>query len=141
MATVRTARKMVLGREIEHMIKTAGKTQAEVAKFMETSPSRITGLLAGQHNIAIGDLERLANYLGFTDPDFHEALRALRRDNHKRGFWSTGYRRAYSEEMRLRVDIEKHADQIRDFEVEVMPGLVQCESYVRALYAGQSSSD
>jgi transcriptional regulator with XRE-family HTH domain len=141
MATVRTARKMVLGREVEHMIKTAGKTQTEIAKFMETSPSRVTGLLAGHHNIAIGDLERLATYLGFTDDDYLEALRALWRNNQKRGFWSSGYRRAYSEEMRLRVDVEKNSDRIRSFEVEVMPGLVQCESYVRALYSGLPDPD
>jgi Domain of unknown function (DUF5753) len=83
----------------------------------------------------VGDLERLANKLGFTDPGYQSALLELRRDNHKRGFWSTGYNRAYSEEIRLRVDLEKIADQIRSAETEIMPGLTQCESYVRAIYA------
>ena len=134
MATVRTAKRLVLGREVAHMMEAAGKTQAEVAKILGTSQSRIAGVLAGQNAVSLGDLERLANRLGFTDPEYQEALFALRRDNHKRGFWSTGYRRAYSDELRLRVDVEQHADRIRQFEVEVVPGLAQIEGYVRSIY-------
>jgi predicted XRE-type DNA-binding protein len=134
-ATVRTAKKLLLGKEIEHMITAAGKTQEEAAELIETSQSRINGLIDGKGNIAVGDLERLANKLGFTDTGYQAALLELRRDSHKRGFWSTGYRRAYREEIRLRIDLEKHADQIRAVDVEVVPGLVQCESYVRAVYA------
>jgi predicted XRE-type DNA-binding protein len=135
MATVRTAKKLLLGREIEHMITVAGKTQEEAAELIETSQSRINGLIDGKGNISVGDLERLANKLGFTDSGYQAALLELRRDSHKRGFWSTGYRRAYREEIRLRIDLEKHADQIRSVAVEVFPGLVQCEGYVRAVYA------
>ncbi len=46
-----------------------------------------------------------------------------------------GFHRAYSEDMRLHIDLEKHADQIRSYEVEIMPGLAQCEAYARALHA------
>jgi hypothetical protein len=51
------------------------------------------------------------------------------------------YRRAYQEEFRLRIDLEEHADQIRAVAVEVVPGLAQCESYVRALYADTPDED
>jgi predicted XRE-type DNA-binding protein len=134
MATVRTVKKMLLGKEIEHMIATSGKTQAEAATFIETSQSRIAGLINGQGAIAVGDLERLANRLGFTDPDYQDTLLELRRDNHKRGFWSIGHNRAYGEEVRFLIDLEKQADQMRSAVVELMPGLTQCEAYVRALY-------
>jgi predicted XRE-type DNA-binding protein len=135
MATVRTAKKLLLGKEIEHMITAAGKTQEEAAELIETSQSRINGLIDGKGNISVGDLERLANKLGFTDPGYQAALLELRRENYKRGFWSTGYRRAYREEIRLLVDLEMHADQIRSVAVEVIHGLAQCESYIRAVYA------
>jgi len=95
----------------------------------------MAGLVNGQGNITIGDLERLANKLGFTDAGYQAAMLELRRESHKRGRWSSGYHRAYSEEIRLLVDLEKHADHIRSAQSEVMPGLLQCESYVRALYA------
>jgi predicted XRE-type DNA-binding protein len=130
--TVRTAKKLLLGHEIAHMIQTAGLSQGEAAKLIETSPSRIATLLNGGGSVSPGDLERLARMLGFTDEGYQESLLELRRDNHKRGYWTTGHNRAYSEDMRLLVDLEKHADQIRDAQVEVVPGLLQCEAYVRA---------
>jgi transcriptional regulator with XRE-family HTH domain len=136
MPTVRTVRKLMLGREIDHMMRAAGKTPTDLADLLGTSRSRVGQLLSGQGLVSVGDLERLANQLGFPDPEYHAALFALRKDIHKRGFWNSGYRRAYVHELRLRVDLEMHADRIREFEVEVVPGLLQCPDYVRALYAG-----
>jgi predicted XRE-type DNA-binding protein len=138
--TVRTAKKLLLGHEIAHMIQTAGLSQAEAAKLIETSPSRIATLLNGGGSVSPGDLERLARMLGFTDEGYQESLLELRRDNHKRGYWTTGHNRAYSEDMRLLVDLEKHADQIRDAQVEVVPGLLQCEAYVRAQHTDDGAN-
>lgn len=135
MPAVRTVRKWLLGREIAHMITAAGMKQEEAGALLEIGQSKISGLLKGTGSISVGDLERLANNLGFTDPAHHAALFELRRGSHKRGFWSLGYRRAYQEEFRLRIDLEEHADQIRGVAVEVIPGLAQCEPYVRALYS------
>jgi predicted XRE-type DNA-binding protein len=135
MPAVRTAKKWLLGKEIQHMIRTADKNQTEAAKEIETTQSRIAGLITGVGAISVGDLERLANRLGFTDPAYQETLLELRRDNHKRGFWSSGHNLAYRDEMRLLVDLEQAADQIRSAQVEQMPGLLQCESYVRSMYA------
>lgn len=123
------------------MIAAADIKQEEAGALLEIGQSKISGLLKGSGNISVGDLERLANKLGFTDPGHHAALLELRRDNHKRDFWSMGYRRAYRDEIRLRIDLEQHADQIRAVEVEVMPGLAQCKSYVRALYADTPDQD
>ncbi|MEU6561044.1 helix-turn-helix domain-containing protein [Nocardia nova] len=133
-ARLRTARKLLLGREIEHMLSTAGVNQAEAARIIDTSQSRIAMLINGASSITVGDLERLAVTLGFTDPGYLDSLEALRRDNHKRGFWNTGHRRAYLEELRLLVDLEAHASMLRVAEAEIMPGLIQCESYIRALH-------
>lgn len=141
MATVQTMKKLMLGQEIAHMIAVADVTQAKAAAVIETSQSRIAGLINGQGKITVGDLERLATRLGFTDPGHHAALEELRRDNHKRGFWTSGHNRAYTEELRLLIDLERHADELRTYEVEIMPGLVQCEAYVRAIYTDVPDQD
>jgi len=134
-ATVRTSRKLLLGREIANMLAKAGVTQLEAARMLETSPARIASLINGGSTIGVGDLVLLATKLGFTDEGYLEALRELRRDNHKRGYWTTGHNRAYAEELRLLIDLEKDADRIRTVRVEVIPALLQCESYVRAQHA------
>lgn len=140
-APVRTARKLLLGREIAHMISAAGKTQAEAGALIEVGQSRIGGLISGVGAISVGDLTMLANALGFTDEGYHQALLELRRDNHRRGFWTMGHNRAYGEEIRLLVDLEKLADQIRSYEVEIMPGLAQCEAYARAIHSDVPARD
>ncbi len=120
------------------MITAAGMKLKDAGAIIEAKPSRMTGLINGIGVIAVGDLEKLANTLGFTEeahPGYQAALLELRRDNQKRGYWSMGLNRAYSEEMRLLIDLEKHADQIRSYEIEIMPGLAQCEEYARALHA------
>uniref|UniRef100_UPI003F494F79 Scr1 family TA system antitoxin-like transcriptional regulator n=1 Tax=Pseudonocardia sp. CA-138482 TaxID=3240023 RepID=UPI003F494F79 len=135
--TVRTARKLLLGREIAHMMQTAGVSQMKVAQLIESSQPRINNLLNGASTISPGDLVLLADQLGFTDEGYKNTLRELRRDNHKRGFWSTGHNRAYGEDLRLLVDLEKHADQIQSVQVEVVPGLLQCEAYVRGQHTDE----
>jgi len=136
MAVTRTFRKWLLGKEIEYMIEHAGVTQTEAANVIEVAQSKIANLVAGRGAISVGDLERLANALGFTDSGYQETLLDLRRDNNRRGYWSFGFHKAYHPEIRLRIGMEKSAERIRSVEIEVMPGLLQCESYVRALYAG-----
>lgn len=137
--TIRTARKLMLGREIAHMMRAAGVSQSQVASILETSQSRIAVLLNGGGSISPGDLIMLADRLGFTDQGYLDALGELRRDNHKRGFWSTGHKRAYTEDMRLMIDVEKHADQIRASHTEVVSGLLQSEVYIRGMYADRVS--
>ncbi|WP_116042949.1 Scr1 family TA system antitoxin-like transcriptional regulator [Amycolatopsis palatopharyngis] len=139
--TVRTAKKLLLGREIAHMIESAGVSQAEAAKLIETSQPRIASLISGGSSISPGDLVLLAQGLGFKDEGYLESLRDLRRDNHKRGFWSTGHNRVYAEDLRLLVDLEKHVDQMRSTEVEVVPGLLQTEAYARAMHADRPTAD
>jgi predicted XRE-type DNA-binding protein len=138
MATVRTVKKLMLGREIAHMIETAGLSQAQAGALIEVGQSRIAGLIKGEGRISTGDLVMLANKLGFTDEGYHESLLELRRDSHRRGHWSSGYHRAYFEDLRLLIDLEKNADLIRILGLEIIPGLAQCEAYVRALNTGSA---
>lgn len=139
--TLRTAKRLLLGNEIRHMRERAGFSQAEAAKLIESRQAKMADLEAGRAVITPGDLLLLAKGLEVTDQHHIDTLLELRRDYHKRGFWSTGYNRAYAEDFRLLVDLERHADMIRSAEVEVMPGLAQCEAYVRALFTGRATSD
>lgn len=143
-APLRTARKMLLGREIAHMIANTERfkvdgneklSHAKAADLIETSQTRMTGLVNGTATISPGDLKMLAEKLGFTDAGYIDALLELRRDNHKRGAWTSGYMRAYHEDVRLLVDLERHADLLREVQSELVPGLLQCESYARAVHA------
>ncbi|WP_028478002.1 helix-turn-helix transcriptional regulator [Nocardia sp. CNY236] len=137
MAT-RTARGLLLGREINYMIRASGASQAEAGRIIEVGQSRINSLIAGTGRISAGDLQVLARGLGFTDEVYIQRLLELRRDKHQRGYWTSGHRRVYFEELRLLVDLEEQANRLRVAESEIIPGLLQSESYVRALHAHMS---
>ena len=135
---VRTAKRLLLGKEIKHVIDHAGLSQAKVADLIKFRPQKMTDVINGRAAISYGDLLTLARELhleqGHTD-----TLVALHQDSNKRGFWSTGYNRSYHEDFRLMVDLEKSADLLRCLESEIAPDLLQCEAYIRALFAAHGA--
>jgi len=135
---VRTAKRLLLGKEIKHAIDQAGLSQAEAAELIKFRPQKVTDVINGRAAISYGDLLTLARELkleqGHTD-----TLVGLHQDSNKRGFWSTGYNRAYHEDFRLMVDLEHSAELLRCLESEIVPDLVQCEAYIRALFTAQGA--
>ncbi|MEV6280258.1 helix-turn-helix transcriptional regulator [Nocardia sp. NPDC051832] len=130
----RTARKVLLGREIDAMLRRARTTQAEAGRLIGVSQSRIAAAIAGTGNLSAQALDELARKLGITDETYLQILLDLQVDSHRRGFWNSGYRRAYIEEIRLLVDLEDVADRLRETGAEIVPGLLQHPSYIQALH-------
>jgi predicted XRE-type DNA-binding protein len=137
---VRTAKRLLLGKEIKHVIDRAGLSQAEAAGLIKFRPQKITDVINGRAAISYGDLLTLARELKLED-GHTDTLVALHQDSNKRGFWSTGYNRAYHEDFRLMVDLERSAELLRCLESEIAPDLLQCEAYIRALFAAQRGDD
>jgi hypothetical protein len=96
-------------------------------------------VINGRAAISYGDLLTLARELKLED-GHTDTLVALHQDSNKRGFWSTGYNRAYHEDFRLMVDLESSAELLRCLESEIAPDLLQCEAYIRALFAAQGGA-
>jgi transcriptional regulator with XRE-family HTH domain len=135
---VRTARRLLLGKEIRHAIEQKGLSQADAAALIKIRPQKMTDVIAGRAAISYGDLRTLARELGL-DQGHTDTLVALHQDSNRRGFWSTGYNRAYHEDFRLLVDLERSAKLLRCLESEIAPDLLQCETYIRALFAAQGT--
>lgn len=131
---VKTARKVLLGREIDAMLRRARTTQADAGKLIGVSQSRIAAAIAGSGNLEAEALETLARKLGAGDEAFVRMLLDLREDSRRRGYWTAGHRRAYVEELRLLVDLEDVADRLRETGSEIVPGLLQHPDYIRALH-------
>lgn len=129
-----TTRKKQLGYALRYLRDQAGLSQAAAATHIRKPANRIAEIENGQRNVAYGDLVLLLQLYGVTDDERVATLTALREGTSQRKRW-TGYRAAYPEQFRMFVDLEEDADLIRTIHAEVIPGLLQCESYVRALYA------
>lgn len=137
---VRTAKRLLLGKEIKHAIDSAGLSQSKVAELIKFRPQKMTDVINGRAAISYGDLLTMARELSL-EQGYVDTLVALHQDSNKRGFWSTGYNRAYHDDFRLLVDLERSADLLRCLESEIAPDLVQCEAYIRALFAAHGGAD
>lgn len=129
-----TVKKLQLGNELRHLREAAGLGQVEAGRLIEKVQSKIAMLEAGQASITPGDLQLLLKGYNVTDQERIDFFLELRRNNQQRGRW-TGYRSAYADSFRMYVDLEEDAIDIRSVQAEIPPGLLQCEAFVRALYA------
>lgn len=102
--------------------------------------SKIARIEAGDLMLHEADLRKMLAHLGVTDPDMIELMLRLLEHSSQRGRWG-GYRAAYDETFRKYIDLEEDADRIRGVAVGVVPDLLQCESYVRALFGAGSGTE
>ena len=126
-----TVRRLQLGNELRHAREAAARTMDEAGVVIERTTSTISRLEHGQTGIRQRDLADLLRSYG-ADPALIEQLGELARNNSQRGRWS-GYRRAYPAWFRMFVDMEEDATSLLHFQVEVVPGLLQTEDYVRTV--------
>ncbi|MGQ0774691.1 MAG: helix-turn-helix domain-containing protein [Pseudonocardiales bacterium] len=133
MGTTPTVRRLVLSNELKRMRLEAGATPAQAAKHLGCRVSKISRIELAQNDLAAGDAKMLAEFYGDTTEHI-EILLDLARGQRKRGRWD-GYRAVYPEWFRLFVDLERHAATLQSVEVEVLPGLLQTDNYIRALHA------
>lgn len=143
MATTPTAKRRLLGGEIKYLMQQATVSQGEAGGIVDLHQQRIGAIIKGEGSISHGDLLVLATALlkringddQPVDENYLAYLTELRRDSHRRGFWTTGHRRAYREDFRQHVDLERNADLLRIVGTEFVPDILQCEPYIRALLA------
>jgi hypothetical protein len=85
------------------------------------------------------DLQVLLDVYGVSDPEQREAYRRLAREAANSGWWY-GYRDILG--AGTYIDLESEASRIRTYQVQHLPGLLQTESYARAMIrAGGVTSD
>ncbi|MEV0705379.1 DUF5753 domain-containing protein [Saccharopolyspora sp. NPDC050389] len=93
---------------------------------------QISRLELGQGGISKGDLKLLLEFYGF-DPNNMQWMFELARTRSTRGRWN-GYRAVFPEWFRMYIDLETDADDIRQVQGEIIPGILQTEAYMRALH-------
>jgi transcriptional regulator with XRE-family HTH domain len=129
----RTVRRLLLGREIAWLRDRVGVSQTELGSAAGLRQNRVTLLEDGRATITEDQLEAILTKLQVADEDHRDVVRAMHRDSDKRGEWNTGFRRAYGEDLRLLIELETLANQYFVVDVEVIPGMLQSEGYVRGL--------
>lgn len=127
-----TIQRRRLGNALKRSREQAAKTQDEAAVVIDAAASKISRLELGQSGVRLTDLNLLLTFYGVPD-DQIEWMRDLARAGRQRGRWS-GYRTVIPDWFRAYVDLESDASEIRWYQCEVIPGILQTEDYIRAMH-------
>jgi transcriptional regulator with XRE-family HTH domain len=133
-----TVQRLVLGSQLHRLRESRGITAEQAADAIRGSHSKISRMEHGRVGFKERDVADLLTLYGVTDNEERAALFNLAREAKTPGWWH-----AYSDIVpswaQPYVGLEAAASVIRTFQVQLVPGLLQTESYARALI-GQGSA-
>ncbi|MEV6021974.1 helix-turn-helix transcriptional regulator [Streptomyces sp. NPDC052036] len=127
-----TVLRMILGRQLEELRTRAGLSYEQAGEAIGVSHSTIRRMEAAKvARLRLADAEKLLQTYGVTDRlEIDTFLKSVREAN-KRGWWHT-YRDVLPDWFDAYLSLEQAALQIRAYEPEFVPELLQTEDYARA---------
>jgi len=121
-----------LGSQLKAMREAAKITQIQIADVLGCSESKIYKIEAGDVGINRGDLlVMLDRYKVPEDDQRRETALDLQKQGKQRGWWAMYG--SLPNNYAMYVGLEGAATEVRDFELAVVPGLLQTEDYARAI--------
>ncbi|MBF6328563.1 helix-turn-helix domain-containing protein [Nocardia transvalensis] len=120
-----------LGRRLRDLRNRARMTTRVAAQRLEWSEAKIWRIETGQTSLRGLDVEAMCKIYG-APADVVEPLTALARETKARGWWAE-YGDVIAEGFEVYIGLEEAASRLCTYENELVPGLLQTESYTRAM--------
>jgi transcriptional regulator with XRE-family HTH domain len=127
-----TVLRILLGAQLRRLREAKRITLEDAGKRIRASHSKISRLETGRVGFKDRDIADLLTLYGVTDEEERDALRALARQANAPGWWHD-YSDVLPTWFEAYVGLEEVAIQIRAYEVQFVPGLLQTEDYARAV--------
>lgn len=135
-----TVRHRRLLQELRQLRGAAGLKQEEVATHMDWSTSRMTKVEGGILRISVNDVRAMLQLYGLREGAKYEELLRLAKQAKERGWWHV-YSDVIPQWFQVYVGLEAEASSLRNYEPELVHGLLQTESYARAIYQAARVTD
>ena len=128
--------RLQLGSELRQLRLAAGIKGAQVCKRLIWSPSKLTRLETGENaSVETTDVMGLCEIYGVDADTRARLLGYAAVTKTRRDWWATPeYRPAIRPGFRAFLDLEATATAVQNYEAEFVPGLLQTEAYIRAIY-------
>ncbi len=124
-----TVRRRRLAAELRAIRESTGRSGDAVAAALKWSPSKISRYELARTGLKPSDVEQLLDYYQVTGPR-RELLLGLAKDATQKGWWEE-YADNLSADYQQFIGLEHEATSISIWHVEVVPGILQTESYAR----------
>ncbi|MFF3438245.1 helix-turn-helix domain-containing protein [Streptosporangium sp. NPDC002721] len=133
-----TVKRRKLSQTLRQLRKEAGLSVTEAGRRLEWDASKVSRMERNEWRLPnVHDIRLLLDLYGITDDDQREAMITLARESRQRGWWEK-----YQDVFRSSLpDFEAGASSIRTWEIVLIPGLLQTERYVRALWRAARTLD
>ncbi|GAB3952528.1 helix-turn-helix domain-containing protein [Streptomyces sparsus] len=129
-----TFRRRELGRELRRLREGKGLTLQEVADRLGFSHTKLARVESGDNDLPrVGDLDNLMTLYELDDREDRDTLLQLHRESLSKDPW-TPYKQYMPSRMPTYRGLEEAASEIRAFQPDVVFGLLQTESYTRAMF-------
>jgi transcriptional regulator with XRE-family HTH domain len=135
-----TVLRILLGAQLRRLREARRLTLGDAGDAIRASHSKISRLETGRVGFKDRDIADLLTLYGVTDEEERETLRALARRANVPGWWHD-YSDVLPAWFEPYVGLEEVATQIRAYQVQFVPGLLQTEDYARAVTLLGHASD
>src|ERR1700716_1732365 len=128
-----TVRRRRLAIELRRLRAENGIKAADVAKELGYSPGKISQMETARVSISVPDARAMLEMYG-VNGDQRDTLVDLARTSRKRGWWQA-YNDTLHQWFQFYVGLETETSELRSYQAEYVPGLLQTGDYQRALLA------
>ncbi|MFD5321437.1 helix-turn-helix transcriptional regulator [Streptomyces sp. NPDC127098] len=128
-----TARQARLGLELRRLREAAGMSVREAARGLGINETKISHVEAGRSGVGAERLRAMAAHYACLDDTYVDALVEMTGERPRR--WWESYRGTLGQPALDLAELEHDARALRTLQVNYIPGLLQTESYTRAVFS------
>ncbi|WP_255953089.1 helix-turn-helix domain-containing protein [Streptomyces odontomachi] len=132
MAGSPTARRRRLSIELKKLRETHSLTCAQVGEALDWSGSKVNRMETGSGRVQPSDVDALCRFYNTSD-ELRDFLKALARQAKTRGWWQV-HGSGVPEWFSIYIGLEQDASTFRQYQCEVVPGLMQTPAYAGELH-------
>ncbi|MFJ8442628.1 helix-turn-helix domain-containing protein [Kitasatospora griseola] len=127
-------RRILLGSQLRRLREGCAISREDAGYAIRASESKISRMELGRVSFKERDVADLLSLYGLSGGAERETLLALVREANKSGWWHS-YNDVLPNWFQTYMGLEEAAALIRTYEVQFIPGLLQCDEYARAIFA------
>ncbi len=120
-----------LGHQLKLLREAVSLSQIQIAEVLGCSESKIYKIEGGDVGIGRGDLLLMLDHYKLADEAIRASILDLQKQGKQRGWWSRYG--TLPNNYAMYVGLEGAATTVRNFELAVVPGLLQTEEYARTV--------
>ncbi|MFF1438307.1 helix-turn-helix domain-containing protein [Streptomyces sp. NPDC058295] len=132
MAGSPTARRRRLSIELKKLRQQSTLTCAQVGASLDWSGSKVNRLETGSGRVQPSDIDALCRFYD-TSEELREFLKSLARQAKVRGWWQV-HGSGVPEWFNIYIGLEQEASTFRQYQCELLPGLMQTHAYISELH-------